>query len=172
MHWSPFYKYLEVVVGDTQAKSKELCTLIQTCRVRLRPLKTMIWNGSGVLKVVLRMMYIAYVRSVIDYAPPVLINLGQGRFRKLETVQNDAMRIILGCPKTAQVDNLRQELSLPSLKNRIREVNTIIAVKILREKNTFSLGRNSHAALRGAQGGRAAGRTSRSRTVKRSSSAA
>ena len=130
--WVPYYNYLGVIVGGAQAKNQEVNTIIHRCQERLRPLKAMAWNGRGASILVLRMMYIAFVRSVIDYAAPVLIHLGKSKFKKIETIQNDAMRIILGCPKTAKIINLRYELNLPSLWDRIREINVTIGVKILR----------------------------------------
>lgn len=131
--WVNCYKYLGVYVGGSQGKNKEYEALLATCKTRLRPLKAMAWDGRGASVAVLRTMYISYVRSLIDYAAPALIGLGKNKLAKLETFQNDAMRIILGCPKTAKVINLRHELNLPSLADRIREINTAVAVRILRD---------------------------------------
>ena len=132
--WVEYYKYLGVYVGGSQGKIKEFETLLATCKARLRPMKAMAWDGSGASVAVLRTMYVSYVRSLVDYAAPALIGLGKVRLTKLEVIQNEAMRIILGAPTTAKVVNLRQELNLPSLADRIHEINTAAAVRILRDK--------------------------------------
>ncbi|MPC56580.1 hypothetical protein E2C01_050543 [Portunus trituberculatus] len=43
-----------------------------------------------------------------------LILFSATQLRPLELFQNEAMRIILGCPRTAQIKILRAELHLPS----------------------------------------------------------
>ena len=130
--WVPFHKYLGVYVGGTQGRIKQFHELIENCNQRLRPLKAMAWNGSGASISILRMMYIAYIRSVIDYAAPALVCLGKNRLKKLESIQNEAMRIIIGCPRTVKILNLRNELNLPSLSDRIHEINTVSAYKLIK----------------------------------------
>ena len=127
------YKYLGVYVGGTQGRDMMLQYLITSCKTRLRPLKAMAFGCKGTSVAVLRQMYIAYIRSVIDYAAPVLICLPKSKIAKLETIQNEAMRIILGCPITASVSNMQVELGLIPLSERIREINTMIGVKALRD---------------------------------------
>lgn len=132
------YKYLGIHVGGTRSKEIETQSLITKCRTRLRPLKAMAYSNLGASVSVLRTMYIAYVRSVIDYAAPVLANYDKGRLNKLELIQNEAMRIILGCPKSTKVSNMRLELGLHSIMDRIKELNTVHGLRTLRdERNTL-----------------------------------
>ncbi|XP_069158163.1 uncharacterized protein [Procambarus clarkii] len=93
----------------------------------------MTWNGHGASIAVLKMMYTAYVRSIIDYAAPVLCTYSQSDMKRLESIQNEAMTIILGVPRTAKTSNLREELSLPSVKSRIQELNAKLAIRIARD---------------------------------------
>ena len=44
------------------------------------------------------------------------------QLRPLEVLQNEAMRIILGCLRTAKLEVLRAELHLPSIVSRIQEI--------------------------------------------------
>ena len=53
--------------------------------------------------------YKALVRSLIDYSSPVLINASDSDIRALETIQNEALRTVLGAPKWAKTDNLRAQ---------------------------------------------------------------
>ncbi|KAK4318782.1 hypothetical protein Pmani_010205 [Petrolisthes manimaculis] len=106
--------------------------IITQCKSRLHPLRCLAWSGTGVGAPVLRTMYVATVRSIIDYASPVLSCLGDGRLEKIEKVQNQAMRIILNCPKNAMIDAMRMELNLESLKNIREETNLIAALRHVR----------------------------------------
>lgn len=127
------YKYLGVHVGYTaESREAEVCHLSTQCRARLQPLKTLAWSGSGVGVPLLRMLYISTIRSIVEYASPVLFCFDDGRFNTLEKMQNQAMRVVLNCPKNAMVDCMRLELNLPTVKERIEEVNTIAAIKHIR----------------------------------------
>ncbi|MPC75105.1 hypothetical protein E2C01_069490 [Portunus trituberculatus] len=73
---------------------------------------------------VIRMFYISVIRSPIDYATPVLIQFSATQLHPLEPVQNEAMWIILGCPKTPWIEVLRAEMHLPSIMCRIQEITS------------------------------------------------
>ena len=128
------YKYLGIYVGGAQGKEMLLQNIITTCKARLRPLKAMAFGCQGTSVTILRMMYLAYVRSVIDYAAPALCCLSTSKLAKLETIQNEAARIILGCPPNVNTENLRLELGFVTLADRIREINSIIGLKSLRDE--------------------------------------
>ena len=68
------------------------------------------------------MFYISTVRSLIDYAAPVLVCCSPSQLKPLELIQNEAMRTILGCPRTAKLEVLRAELELPSVVCRVYEI--------------------------------------------------
>lgn len=114
------------------SKEAQLNHILTQCRARLQPLKTLAWSGLGVGVPVLRMMYITTIRSVIEYASPVLSCLGEGRLEKLEKLQNEAMRVILNCPPNAMICAMRMELSLETIKHRVELANLISAFRHVR----------------------------------------
>ncbi|KAK4307244.1 hypothetical protein Pmani_020957, partial [Petrolisthes manimaculis] len=50
------------------------------------------------------------------------VQFSMTQLRPLELIQNEAMRIILGCPRTAKIEVLRAELDMPSIVFRIQEI--------------------------------------------------
>ncbi|MPC98533.1 hypothetical protein E2C01_093906 [Portunus trituberculatus] len=94
------------------------------CLPRLAPLRLLANMGLGAGNPVSpkSVLYISVVRSLIDYAAPVLIQFSATQLRPLELVQNEALRIILGCPRTARIEILRAELQLPSIMCRVQEI--------------------------------------------------
>ena len=58
-------------------------------------------------------------------------------------VQNEAMMIILDAPRTARIVNMRSELNLPSIFERITYICTLLGVKALREPCTSHVSENS-----------------------------
>lgn len=137
------YKYLGMYIGyKADSKDAELNHILTQCKTRLQPLKSLAWSGTGAGVPVLRMMYLTTIRSVVDYASPVLAGLGEGRLGKLEKIQNEAMRIILHCPPNAMICAMRVELSLKSLRNRIEELNITAAIRHIRSGSGNELSRN------------------------------
>ncbi|MPC93567.1 hypothetical protein E2C01_088701 [Portunus trituberculatus] len=65
------------------------------CLPQLAPLRLLANRGLEAGIPVLIMFYISVIRSLIDYAAPVLIQFSATQLRQLELVRNEAMRIIL-----------------------------------------------------------------------------
>ena len=78
------------------------------------------------------MYIISTIRSIIDYAAPVLVSLPQKSLQPLEVVQNDAMRTIFGCARTTRIEMMRMELYLPSIQCRIKELIISAAIRMTR----------------------------------------
>ena len=71
---------------------------------------------------------------MIEYAASVLLSFDIKRFDELEKMQNEAMRIILNCPRNAMIETMRVELNIPSIKDRVGEVNLTMAIRYMRSK--------------------------------------
>ncbi|XP_069977742.1 uncharacterized protein [Penaeus vannamei] len=127
------YKYLGVYIGFTaSSKDAEVNHILTQCRTRLRPLRSLACRGVGAGVPLLRLIYISTIRALVDYAAPALSIACQGRLRKLETIQNEAMRIILGCQRNTRIDVMRAETGLQSIVQRVREINAIVAIRLMR----------------------------------------
>ncbi|RUM30837.1 MAG: hypothetical protein DSY42_03735, partial [Aquifex sp.] len=67
----------------------------------------------------------------VDYLSPALIQLLRAALEPLEKFQNRLMRIILGCPMSTRIVNMRTELRLPPLVERIYSNVTRLTIKCL-----------------------------------------
>ena len=105
--------------------------LLDRLQRRLRPLQWLTNNSSGISISVARTVYVTFIRSVVDYLSPALIQLPRSALEPLEVFQNRAMRVILGCPVSTRIVNMQRELQLPSLVERIHTNVTCLAVKCL-----------------------------------------
>ncbi|MEL6606561.1 MAG: ribonuclease H family protein, partial [Cyanobacteria bacterium J06614_10] len=92
-------------------------------------------NGAGIP--VLRMFYMTTVRSLIDYAAPLLVNYSESELKPLEVIQNKAMRMILGCPRTTRIEIMRMELNLCSISHRIKELTAITVIRMIRRGDLY-----------------------------------
>jgi len=123
------YKYLGVNVNDADL----ITSLKKRLWERLKPLKVLVGKGHGINVKLARLFYLAFIRSVVDYHALHLLQYKDSEINSLEIVQNEAMRIILGAPRTARIVNMRSELNLPSIFDRIIYICTLFGVKALRE---------------------------------------
>ncbi|XP_045108585.1 uncharacterized protein LOC123503146 [Portunus trituberculatus] len=89
----------------------------------------MSWRGMGASRRVILHMYKTLVRTVIDYASPVLLNMTDRDARALETIQNEALRYVLGAPKWTKTENLRAEAQVPSLADRVKYMTANLTLK-------------------------------------------
>ncbi|XP_076057288.1 uncharacterized protein LOC143034828 [Oratosquilla oratoria] len=107
---------------------QDLLTRLQR---RLTPLRWLTNNIAGVSIPVARTIYITFIRSVVDYLSPALTQLSKTTLQPLEKFQNQAMRLILGCPTTTRIVNMQQELCLPPIVERIYSNVTYFTIKCL-----------------------------------------
>ncbi|XP_068204845.1 uncharacterized protein [Palaemon carinicauda] len=128
------YKYLGMYIGF--GKIMDQITYVKNiCTSRLKPLRVLSNRGNGVGIPILRSVYLATIRSIIDYSAPVLCSFSDKDLRPLELLQNEAMRVILGCPRTARIEIMRMELNFPRVTQRIRELAVSSIIRLIRQND-------------------------------------
>lgn len=105
--------------------------LLTRLQQRLTPLRWLLNNATGVSIPVARTIYITFIRSVIDYLSPALVQLPKTTLEPLDKFQNTVMRLILGCPMSTRIVNMLSELNLPPLIERIHSNVAYFTVKCL-----------------------------------------
>ena len=73
--WVTTHRYLGVTISKNGSCITEIQHLREKCCMRNRIIKTMSWRGMGASRRVILHMYKTLVRTVIDYASPVLLNM-------------------------------------------------------------------------------------------------
>jgi hypothetical protein len=75
-----------------------------------------------------RLMYIALIRSQLEYCCAVTSSASSTQLKKLDTIQNIASRIITGAPRDAHAAPLLEALCLESLQTRrVKHVVDLVA---------------------------------------------
>ena len=95
------------------------------CKKGLSALKAMASKGIEQRHVYL--LYQSVILSVIDYGLG-LKTLSQSNLLKLDRVQNEAMRVVLGTTKDAPIETMRYLLNLPSMetKHKVEQVKAYL----------------------------------------------
>ena len=122
------YRYLGIETNDP----KYISSLKERLCDRLKPLRVLTGKTIGLNVKLAKSFYLAFIRSVIDYHALHLAGYSEWALKPLETVQNEAMRLILGCPISTRIVNMRLELNLPTIYERISLTNTMFGVSLLR----------------------------------------
>ena len=97
-------------------------------------LLTTLWRASRLLpRELLRMAYIALVRSHLEYASALFVGAARTHLEKLDRIQRMAARIVAGAPRNAHSAPLLSSLGLQSLESR-REKHVLDLVRSILEQ--------------------------------------
>ncbi|XP_068243803.1 uncharacterized protein [Palaemon carinicauda] len=145
IEWVNNFTYLGVNLNFRLSPTPEITLLKHKVNSRLNALRRITSLNQGATHHILRLFYIQAVRSLVEYAAPVLTTLSPTQEKSIEVIQNNAMRTLLGAPIWTRLSLLRAETHLLPLTDRINSRNSSIIFK------TFKTNRNCplHNKLQG-----------------------
>lgn len=116
-------KYLGLLLDNklTWAKRSERAAAKAVSRLRLMKTTAITWGESAE---VLRTAYTSYIRPVLEYGSSVMVTATDPVLRRLEMVQNKALRVITEGTKSTPILAMQLQDDIESLKTR-RERNAI-----------------------------------------------
>ena len=107
--------YLGLLFDRTLSWADHTTKTITKARKGLLAMKAV--ASRGVSQRILLLLYQTLVLSVIEYGFG-LMTLADTHLKRLDTIQNEAMRIILGCTRDTSAAAMRYYLDLPTMKER------------------------------------------------------
>ena len=112
------FKLLGVIIDDKLSWQPHINDLLTKCFQALNILKSIcrVWWGADPLTCL--MLYKALVRSRIDYSSFLFANTADSRWKKVERIQNSALRLILGAFPSTPIPALQAEAGVPPLRVR------------------------------------------------------
>ncbi|KAG6439246.1 hypothetical protein O3G_MSEX000613 [Manduca sexta] len=113
-------KYLGMWLDCNLRWGTHIDYIVQKCSGFLNPLKVLAGSSWGMHPAHLRRLYIALVRSRMDYACFLYGNSSITYLRKLDKIQNQSLRIIGGFIRTTPIHVMEGELAIPPLNIRRR----------------------------------------------------
>ena len=108
-------RYLGIIFHRSLSGKDHISRVVQRSRKGLTALKTM--AGAKMPQKVLVILYQALVVSVIEYGLG-LLTLSNAQLKRIETIQNEGMRAILGCTKDTSTEAMRHLLDLSTAAER------------------------------------------------------
>ena len=119
---------------------KHLNYIIQETKKRLNTLRALSSIRWGANRNLLRRVYLSFIRSRIEYGIAIYGNLCQSDLRKLEVLQNQALRCILGARKTSPITSMEAEAYVLPIHIRIEYLQLKWYIKLMhRDENDNTL---------------------------------
>ena len=109
------HKYLGIIFDRSLSGKDQISKTIQRSRKGPNALETM--AIAKMPQKILFILYQALVLSVIEYGLGIL-TLSATQLKRLEVIQNEGMRVILGCTRDTSAEAMRHILDLPTASER------------------------------------------------------
>lgn len=139
--WLSVKKFLGICL-DTQLKFEtHINYIIKNASKGLNILRSLAGVHWGSDPKVLSMLYKSIVRSHFDYSCLAYMNINVAHLRKLDIIQNKALRIISGAMCSTPINAMESETGIIPLKLRRLQIANNFSVKLLAVNNTFVLNR-------------------------------
>ncbi|KAI3382721.1 hypothetical protein SNEBB_007419 [Seison nebaliae] len=133
---STVIKFLGIYLDQRLNWMRHIQYLRETCTKALDILKCLSHIKWGSSRKILHRIYHTLIRSKLDYACQIYNTASDATLRKLEPIQNTAIRLITGAFKSSPIVSLQVESGEPPLSNRREMLSQQLYCKILTNPET------------------------------------
>jgi ribonuclease HI len=131
--FNPTPTFLGVVFDRTLSFGPHIANVKDKMKKRLNTLRALTGTSWGCQREDLRILYVAFVRSVMEYCGGAWMSSAPDSHRdKLQVVENEAARIITGCTKSTPQEQLTAEAGFVPVKTRMKQLSALAYEKALR----------------------------------------
>ena len=131
LEWVNRHKYLGIILDSRMTFGPHAEYTLTRCRQRLNALKLITTPRAGASIRVLRTVYTACIRPLLEYAAPVLGNLAPTWKLALERTQRNALAVIFGAARGTNRDALAIEAGLHTTAHRQEQLTQKYIAKII-----------------------------------------
>ena len=117
--WRPSVKYLGVIIDKRLNFKKQVDYVRQKTDTKMNILKVQT-SLSGVNASILKNIYTAVIQSTLEYGAVTFGMMAANNIARLQTAQNQGMRLILGVPRGTSAKMMRQELQMLPVEHRAK----------------------------------------------------
>ncbi|KAI3387413.1 hypothetical protein SNEBB_002003 [Seison nebaliae] len=138
---STVIRFLGLYLDQRLNWNRHIQHLRETCTKALDILKCLSHIKWGSSRKILHRIYHTLIRSKLDYACQIYNSASEATLRKLEPIQNTAIRLITGAFKSSPIASLQVESGEPPLSNRRQLLSQQLYCKILsnNESKTYEV---------------------------------
>ena len=129
------YKYLGIIFDKTLNWTKHVDYITGKARRAMNTIKTLANKNFGTDAIILKRIYLAIVRPIMEYGGPLIMNMSKTNLNKLQVIQNEAMRIILGAHRSTPISYLEVETDLMNMRTRFQQLTAQYYARTSTRKN-------------------------------------
>ena len=113
--------YLGVVFDSKLEFNDHVTKVEEDVKLRIGGLRRLCRRGSPISIASKRLLYLAAIRPAIEYGCAAFVHASHGTIDRLEVLQNEALRAVLGKPFDDQTESyaLCRDAAVPSLRHRL-----------------------------------------------------
>ena len=127
------YRFLGVTIDSGLRFEKHLKNVIEKAKKRIKILRCLAGKDWGQNLETQKALYATYIRSALEYTAPAWYPwLGETARRRLETIQNECLRVMTRMARDSPIDFLRLETGIEPLETRIDKTCQILWEKYIR----------------------------------------
>ena len=116
-------KVLGVTLDSKLSFTTHIHNIVERSTNRLRLLKALTSRRWGANRNVLRLLYVQYIRPVMEYMAPVWLPfVSEPCLHRLQKIQNQAVRVATGCLVSTPSPHLNVELNVPPIRLRLLQL--------------------------------------------------
>ena len=138
-------RYLGVWLDPELTWSTHVDKVSARVQARLRALRSVAGREFGADRETLRTLYAGWIRPVMEYASQAWAGARADLLKKLQQLQNEALRCIAGVHSTTNLTALHMELELPHLARRRLQAGACMGAKLNRLGDYSTTSRCWHA---------------------------
>ena len=142
IEWVRTQLYLGIWIDERLTFTAEAAHLRYRTQARLSAMRSLMGKELGASFAVLRQFYTCAIRPILDYAFLAIIGMSACQQSRIDTIQNTAMRFMLGAPRWTLVENMLQECALSPLSTRASCLAACFAAKVVQADGDSCLWRN------------------------------
>lgn len=128
------HKFLGLIFDKKLNWNEHISDLVTQCKKRINIIKMLANRDWGSDRGTLLTLYKTLIRSKIDYGSAVYSSARTTQLKKLDVIQNLAIRISIGAFKSSPILSLEVESGVQSLNNRRMYMITKSAMEVLNKK--------------------------------------
>jgi len=130
LEWVQEYRYLGILVDNRLLFNSHVNYIRDRMKSRIQTMKVMTNTKLGANSKVLRTFYVQAVRSLVDYSSQALFMVSRTKLKRLETQQNNALRVIACAPRWSKTIVLQDLFKFEELGDRTQKLALGLIIKI------------------------------------------
>ena len=131
----PQFKFLGLIFDSKLTFIPHIDYLFRKCQKALNILRVAAHTDWGADRNVLLRLYRSHIRSKLDYGCIVYGSARKSYIKRLDTIHNQGLRLVLGAFRTSPVNSLYVEANEPSLYLRRKKLSLQYALKLKSSPN-------------------------------------